>query len=380
MAPTANMNLVLPIDHGSDDTWDTLLDACFGLIDAHDHSNGKGVRVPVAGLDINADLSFASGGLYAAATDVLAIDFQPALPADVSSYAGALFVSSVDNNLYYRTTSGTNVKIIDGVSLNVAGFAGGIGGDYTAVGALLSFDDATDSYWLQQQGSPRPWARIRVGDVDIYETAASITNRVRLQSPAALAASYALTLFSALPGSTVAVQLSAAGVLSASNTFASAITAPDFRFSTAVGLNLPGALWIDGSATHARLNSAIAVPIGWTLVASANKLVMPLPLREGDVINSYVCYTQKNTNAAATITARLYRTRDDTAGTESPVTAGTGAETSSLNAPGLISLSATGIAHTVAAGYQYYLTFTPSGSTTPTADQLRSVIVAVTRP
>lgn len=235
MPTTTNMSLVLPTEGGDADIWDTLLAAVFNLIDAHDHSSGKGVPVPSSGLRINADVPFNYSGTYYAATGVKAVDFQPSAAADVSSYAGALFVNSLDNELYFRTTSGSNVKVTSGTSLNVSAFTGGIGGDYSSVSALVSFSDADDAYLFQQQGSPRPWARMRSADVDIYEAAAGITNRVRLQSPAALAASYAITLPAALPASTLLMQMSSAGVLSLSNTLAS-------------GLTLGGALTLPGGS------------------------------------------------------------------------------------------------------------------------------------
>lgn len=224
MPSTTNMGMVLPTEGGDDDIWDTLINAALTLNDAHDHTTGKGVKVPSAGLRINADVPWNDAGVYYALTGVKALDFQPQAAANMTSYAGALFVSSADNELYFRTTSGTNVKFTNGAALNVTAFTGGIGGDYSAAGALVSYVDADDAYYFQQQGSPRPWARMRVGDVDIYETAASIVNRIRLQSPAALAASYALTFPAALPGSTQLAQVTSAGVMSLSNTVINDLT------------------------------------------------------------------------------------------------------------------------------------------------------------
>lgn len=225
MPTLPNMGLILPTEGGDADIWDTLLASVFELLDDHDHTSGKGVPVKAAGLRIDADVPFSYDSDYFAATDVKAVDFEPVLAAEVTGYAAALWVSSVDNELYWRTTGGSNVKITDGTELNVSAFTGGIGGDYAAVSALFSFDDGTDSYWARQQEvvGVRAWARLRVGDLDIYETAASISNRVRIQSPAALAASYALTLPAALPGSTQLAQVSATGEMSLSNTIAESV-------------------------------------------------------------------------------------------------------------------------------------------------------------
>ena len=56
----------------------------------------------------------------------------PSATTAVSGYASALFANSADNNLYWRNSGGTNVQLTAGNSLNVAGFVGGIGGDYAS--------------------------------------------------------------------------------------------------------------------------------------------------------------------------------------------------------------------------------------------------------
>lgn len=211
MTTTPLMSLVLPTEGGSADVWAPILATVFGLIDGHDHTPGKGGKVPSAGLNINADVSWSSGGTSRAITDLRAIDFSAQPAAGMTALAGALFLSDgtgglAANELYYRTTGGTNVRVTSGSALNVAGFTGGIGGDYSTAGALVDFDDATDSYRFRQQvgSSVRQFARMQSADVDLFEykahPAAGVpANRVRLASPAALAASYTLTLPAALP-------------------------------------------------------------------------------------------------------------------------------------------------------------------------------------
>lgn len=224
---TPNMGLVLPTDHGSADVWDTILDTIFSTIDSHDHTTGKGVKIPAAALNINADISWSSGGTSHSITDLVAVDFKPSPSSAVTALAGAFFVSDGTggltlNELYYRTVSGSNVKFTAGAALNVTPFSGGIGGDYASVAALEIFDDATDSYWFQQQvgSSVRQYARMRCSDVDLFEfkaapTAGVPTNRVRLASPAALAASYALTMPAALPSSRALLSVDATGAVAA---------------------------------------------------------------------------------------------------------------------------------------------------------------------
>jgi hypothetical protein len=373
MTTDPNMGFTYPVDHGDLDVWGAVVNAALAVIGAHDHAPGNGTQVPSDGIDIDANLPFNTF----AATGLLAVEFMPTATSTVSGFAGAFFINSADSNLYYRNTSGTNIQVTNGATLNVAAFTGGIGGDYSSVGALFSFDDATDSYWAQQQLvlGVRAWAGLRVGNVDIYQQAASITNRVRLNSPAALAASYALTLPAALGGSTLALQISSAGVMSLSNTFASKVTSTDFAFSTAQAWNQGGSRWQDPNGTHTKLLTAAGAQSGWTIAASTNVLTMPLDVREGDTITNYAVYVNKGQTANA-ISARLWARRDSTVGTETAQTAGVSLAAATT---GYLTLAETGLTVTVTAGWQYYLIFTPGNSVAPAADQLFSVVLAGTR-
>jgi hypothetical protein len=228
MTTTPLMGLVLPTDHDSADIWDSILDTVFGRIDSHNHTTGQGAKIPAAALAIDGDVSWSSGGTSHSITDLVALDFKPSPAAGLVALAGALFVSDgtsglSSNELYWRTTTGTNVKLTAGAALNVAAFTGGIGGDYAAVGALVVFDDATDAYWLQQQvgAGVRQWAKLRTGDVQLFEYKANPTagpvpaNAVTLKSPAALVAGYALTMPTALPASNQPLYVSSAGAVTA---------------------------------------------------------------------------------------------------------------------------------------------------------------------
>src|SRR5687767_14190391 len=138
-SPTTHMLLVQPSENGDAGVWDTILSTLFLLSDGHEHSTGKGVTVKTAGISINADLSFSSSGSFFAAKDVKAVDFQPQAASGMTSYAGALFVNSTDsNNLYFRTQSGTNVRITNGTSLDITA-SGGIAGDYISTGAEVAY-------------------------------------------------------------------------------------------------------------------------------------------------------------------------------------------------------------------------------------------------
>ena len=56
---TSFLNLTLPtVTVTLGPTWATQINAAFEVIDEHDHTSGKGVQIPTAGLNINDDLDF----------------------------------------------------------------------------------------------------------------------------------------------------------------------------------------------------------------------------------------------------------------------------------------------------------------------------------
>lgn len=370
-ATLPNTGIVLPTLGGDSGTWDEELNAALGNYDVHDHSPGNGVKIPTAGINIDADLTLAGFGL----TNVKSVAF--AQVALLTAGSVTLFVNTADHELYWRTNGGTNVKLTSGSSINTS-LIGGIGGDYSTVGAHLNYDDANKRYTFQTQTNT--WARLATGDVRIYEFNTSESVYVSLKAPAALAAPFEITLPLALPGSQLFMQMDATGVITLSNTTASNMTAADFRYSGGQSIPIPGSLSVDISGSHTRNFGGSSFSwTGWLLGASTNKIVFPVVgLKVGDTVTNWALYIDKHTNASATITAQLYRHRD-TLGSEAAVgTAGT----SAANAPGKITLSPNSGAFTdnVGTGYQYYLVITPSGSVTPAADVTYHADVTVTRP
>lgn len=339
------MLLVLPTDHGSADIWDTIFDTSYQLIDAHDHTTGKGVKVPVAALTINADVSWSSSGTSHAITDLNAVDFKAVAAAAVVGLAGALWLNGVDSNLYWRTVGGTNVQLTAGNALNVAAFAGGIGGDYSAVGALELFDDATDSYWFQQQpgGGVRQYARMRSADVDLYEYKANPatgvpTNRVRLASPTSLAASYALTMPPTLPSgtNTVTLRVDSSGVVTASGS-------PTYYSSGLAVLN-------SGSGT------LTYTEIGTTLTTSAI-IILPLTTHVGDSLSLWFIFINKQSTGGTTLAAQMW---DLNMATGSAVAVGT-ISSNSATGPAIITLSNTGLSAIAQTNHSYSLKLTVTG-------------------
>lgn len=381
MTTTPNMSLVLPTEGGSADIWDTILDTAFGLIDAHDHTTGKGVQVPAAGINWNADLSASSGGNYFALKDAKAIDFQPRTAASVAGYSSVIYVDSSDGELHWIDASARNAKLTLAGAVNVS-LVGGIGGDYSAAGALFSYDDSTKRYLAQQEGSPRPWAGMAIGALDIYQQAASIVNRVRQQSPSSLAASYAMTWFTALPGSQVLAQIDNTGAWFASNTVPNAvtfaaITATTITASTDIKFSFTKTLIIPPSAAQADSSGLTTfVPSGGriTVGTDIDGVTYPVMLSAGDEILSWTLYLQK-TSASGTITAELLKWAGGS-NTGTPTVIGS-AQTNNANNPGFITLGQSSLTETISAG-NYYGVWVHGGGTT--GDFFFSVEVGYNRP
>jgi hypothetical protein len=357
LSPTANMSLIEPTPGSDSGTWGDLLNTLINLIDAHDHTTGKGIQIVPSAMNINADLSFGTNS----ATHLKSTDFDEI--AAFSSGARRLFWNSSDHELYVRTAAGVNVKVTNGAALNVAAFTGGIGGDYAAAGALLSYDDATKRYLLQQEGSPRPWAGLATGDIDLYEKLASIVNAVKLKSPSGLAAGYTVTFPAAIPigGSAVLVQVSTAspGQLIFSDTLTDPIIGPDFRYSTAQARTIPAAM----AELQSNARSIGAQGTNAITLSGGTASTFPLPLLANETITGYSLQIIKNSNASSTVHARLYTT--DSANAETAQGAGS---SNNGNADGAHSLQESSLTVAVPAlGSAYIAVWVTGGGTTDAA-------------
>lgn len=384
-ATLPNLSIVLPTLDGDTGVWDDGLNAALTLIDAHNHSPGLGARVPTTGIGINADLTFAGYG----ATNVGRVAFTAV--AALTTGSKAIFVSSVDNELYWRTSAGTNVKLTNGTSINTT-LVGGIVGDYTTVGAVVAYDDANDAYTFKQE-TPFAWARIACGGVRVYEYNTTESVYTGLKPAAALASSYDITLPVAAPGSTSVVLMDSSGVLTVSNTIPNAMTfstsistptiagTPNFTGAvtmastlgvtgvitatagltsvadvTAADLNYTTEQFViippwSGNEETAATHTKNTNPNMWTLAASAVRIAYPIAVRVGDQITSFNFYIQKITSGATTLTAILKRVKGanpQTLTTVSTVTSAVGA--------GYVTVGNTGLTETVGTGDYYYVT------------------------
>lgn len=357
---TTNMGLSKPTLAGDSSTWDDQLNASLDLIDTHDHTTGAGVQIPAGGLNLTTDLTLNG---TCALTNAKALAFTTQASYTVSK---SLWVKTSDGELYWRNGSGTDVKMTSGGTLNIA-IAGGIVGDYAASAAAVYYDDSAQAYrFLEAAPSPNSWSRVQCGDLDLYEHASGIANRVRISSPVGLAASYALTLPAALPGSTSILQVSSAGAITASNTVGNAVTFSALtthnngitvatgaaNLTSASGIGLPTRKLVLSAGLGYVYSGSATLTSGAFSGGAAGQAHIPIPLHEGDRINKIVVSLKRG---AGTLTFNLKRIQYAT------ITTVSGSGTLSVasgttDTTGTIDNGAGGnIAHTVAANYSYVM-------------------------
>ena len=357
---TTNMGLSKPTLAGDSSTWDDQLNASLDLIDTHNHTTGAGVQIPAGGLNLTTDLTLNG---TCALTNAKALAFTTQASYTVSK---SLWVKTSDGELYWRNASGTDVKMTSGGTLNIS-IVGGILGDYAASAAAVYYDDSAQAYrFLEAAPSPNSWSRVQCGDLDLYEHASGIANRVRIASPTGLAASYALTLPAALPGSTSLLQVSSAGAITASNTVANAatfsaltthsngitVTTGAANLNGAASISLPTRKLVLSAGLGYVYSGAATLASGAFSGGAAGTAHIPIPLHEGDRINKIVVSLKRG---AGTLTFNLKRLQYATLST----VAGSGTLTvasGTTDTTGTIDNGAGGnIAHTIAANYSYVM-------------------------
>lgn len=297
VSTSANMSLQIPALNGDPGVFDTYLNASLALIDLHDHGPGKGVTVKSNGIGINADLTFA--GYAATNLGAAAFTAQAAYTTN-----NALWVSSANNDLYFRR-AGTDNRLTVGGVLNIS-LVGGIAGDYAAAAASLYYDDAAEAYrFLEAAPSPNSWSRVLCGDLDLYEHISGATNRVRLSSPAALAASYALTFPAAAAGSTLLWQVTSAGAITFSNTIENDVALGTDKHVTISGTGRykHGSLVKTVGPFNAYINSGTwTYDLGGLRSTSLASLILGVEFQEGERVTSYTVALYGNGSADLDIT------------------------------------------------------------------------------
>jgi hypothetical protein len=139
---TPNMNLTLPVvSQTLGPQWASEINADLSLIDSHNHTSGNGALVPVAGLDINADLSLATNAL----TNVKSLGLL-----DQASVATLRAIYAKSGDLYWRSGGGSEVRLTVGGAIDVSS-VGGITGMIPSCSVV--FDPSPDTYTFRDDSA-----------------------------------------------------------------------------------------------------------------------------------------------------------------------------------------------------------------------------------
>jgi hypothetical protein len=199
---TAAMGLTLPVvgvTPGA--TAGTNIVDNFNIIDVHDHSSGKGVQVPAAGLNINAALSF--GNQKAFNLSFVQLVSQGASPVGANDRPN---VHVLNGDLYYTNSSGTAVQITNAGS--ISGTSGSIGG----LASPASAQFATNAFtW---KATATDYAKFNLSEINIYPFTTSPSNALTLKVSNSVTA-YTITLPDAAPASTQPLGMTSGGVIQA---------------------------------------------------------------------------------------------------------------------------------------------------------------------
>lgn len=195
---TPNMLLTLPTpSQTSGPEWANNLNSSLTLIDQHNHTSGRGARIPPAGLSITTDLPFQNHGATQLSHTQFNDNTSLQIPTSVYVFAG---------DLYYNNAAGQAVAITNGNSVN--GAAGNITG--LIAPAAVNYDSGTFSF-LQDTGGPTS-AVVSVGHLSLAGVNAGLSNLITIQPPGSFS-TYSLTLPPNPPGAQSVMTMSNSGVV-----------------------------------------------------------------------------------------------------------------------------------------------------------------------
>lgn len=212
---TPNMGLVLPVSgaggtagptYANDLTNQTggggsSLTGAFWVIDSHNHTSGQGVPIPSSGLNINADLSFNANRL----TNTSGVTFQTL----TGTPAGNAQLYFVNRELFVTDNSGSTIQITN--SGSIAGASGSISGLVSPASA--AFNNLSGTFIWQQAASKA--ASMDCGNVIFRDPTNISVQGITVGSPVGIGSAFSMTWPAALPGSTLPIQLSATGAMTA---------------------------------------------------------------------------------------------------------------------------------------------------------------------
>lgn len=232
MAITVSPNMNLPIpgvgtENGPDYAFD--INASLSLLDAHDHSQGNGVQITPAGLNINTALTLNNNRLTSVAG--ITLQAQPSM-----TVAGTIYENG--NDLYFIDGLGNNVRITQ--SGGVAGSPGSISNLVSPASA--SYVSASRTFVFQSDASIA--ANIDAASYILRNISPNSTFGLTL-TPPTLTSDYTLQL-PALPASNSFLTINTSGIISGTVSQSGGITGSNIAANTIALSNIVANLQIPG--------------------------------------------------------------------------------------------------------------------------------------
>lgn len=259
------------LEHQGND-YAQLYNDAMDVVDAHDHSEGSGVKIRPGGMNINSDLTFGNN----AATELSRAQFTET----GTILTGATYVNSLhfyDDEAYIVDGTGNSIKLTSDGYLNVTTSGGWSG---LASPAEANYSGITKIFRLLQDnsGSNNQAGILDVGDIKLRTTGTNRSIYTTLAASVAQASSFTITMPSSLPASTSVVTITSAGQLAstravsvdtvaATSVSATSITTTgDLTVGDDLVVNddttLTGALTVNGDADF---NGVVTLPDGTSL-------------------------------------------------------------------------------------------------------------------
>lgn len=202
---TGSMNLELPtVGVTPGPIYATKIKEALEDVDSHDHTSGKGVKIPATGLNIQSDLELNGNPL----TEAEAVEFL----SQTATLTGNEKIYSVNGELYYNNDAGNAVKITSGSGLNLSS-TGTIGGDYgqPGVNADVSYNNTSKVFSFTRESGVA--AEITCSEIN-FQYPASGTAPVTIKAPNITSGSYDITLPEAQAETDDVIAFTSAGVAS----------------------------------------------------------------------------------------------------------------------------------------------------------------------
>jgi len=204
VATTPNMGIVKPVPlSDSNLAGANEVNAGFDVVDAHNHTAGRGLQIPTLGLNINAALPMNGFGLTGLGTNIFSNQLAPVAGAAGYFYMAKGGGGTASGDLFFHDGNNQRVQLTLSGQVNVTG-VGAISG--LAPPAAASYAAGVFT-WQSNTTGPIP-AVMDMGDIVLRRAGATNPNGIVIRTVSSLVGSFILTLPPALPGSNLAAMVS----------------------------------------------------------------------------------------------------------------------------------------------------------------------------